>query len=625
MAQNENLFELFTQRVFRIPDYQRGYAWEEKQLSELWDDLDEIISENGDLRHHYTGTIFLDKTKPQKEDEWFESKFYNIVDGQQRLTTLVILIFELLKETEKGYCEIKKDELFEIFIAKKNLQETRKIYKFRYMDTDQNNKYLLRNIFEDDKIVSEPDNQNVYSKNLKLAKKFFSEKIKELDATQKETLFGKIIHKLVFDVRIIENDLDVQAVFETMNNRGKPLTVLEKLKNRLIYLTEKKINEPADRNTLRKKINDAWGKIYSSLAKNPHRVLDEDEFLSAHLSLFKKPEDNVFSEKSAERKVFQMFCNKPEKYAEEPVNYHVIEEYIVDLSDLAPVWYDIHNSPGLVKKILLLNGSKEVRIFLAALFKNTTISENERQFTLVLLEKILFRNGVPGMWCINIESTASHKARELYTEKITICEVNDFFSGITKETINQQSVINNFRYLFSYERGNKGFHRWWGLKYFLFEYEENLKKKYDETSNKVSLDDFGDTQIEHIIPRAWSNFWKNEIEEFTETINEDKKDYVIKVLLNTLGNLTILKEKNQELQDKSWDVKKKRFSTGSYNEIEISKYDKWNYTSIQKRGEKMLKFLCEKVQDNFTFDDETTRQILFDADYIIKRIYGDHI
>jgi len=48
-------------RVFRIPDYQRGYAWQEKQLIELWDDLEEIQSENGDFRKHYTGTIFLEE------------------------------------------------------------------------------------------------------------------------------------------------------------------------------------------------------------------------------------------------------------------------------------------------------------------------------------------------------------------------------------------------------------------------------------------------------------------------------------------------------------------------------------------------------------------------------------
>jgi hypothetical protein len=621
MAQTKSLLELFTQKVFRVPDYQRGYAWEEKQLSELWDDLDEISDESGILKQHYTGTIFLEETEPQPEEKWVTSKFYNIVDGQQRLTTIVILVFELLKETETGYCERRKNELFETFIAKKNLSETNEIYKFAYMSTNQNSRYLLKNIFENGKIVLENNNQNLYTENLKFAKEYFQKRIKSLNETQRELLFRKIVSALTFDIRTIEKDLDVQAVFETMNNRGKPLTALEKLKNRLIYLTEKLNVESTDRKVLREKINDAWGKIYSSLAQSPHNVLDEDVFLSAHLSLYKDPQGNVFSEKSAEEKVFQMFCNKPQKYGEETVDYKKIEDYIVSLSDLAPIWYKIHNSDGLTGKILLLNGSKEVKIFLASLFKGTADCDNERQIVLRLLEKLLFRNSVPGMWCTNVEYDTSHKAREFYNNEISIKDLSASFSDVVNRAINQQWVINAFRNLYSYERGNKGFHRWWGLKYFLFEYEENkLKKEFKETKDKVSLADFHKTQIEHIMPSAWWDSWKDEMEDFTLGMTEDK-GYAEKVLLNTLGNLTILGPKNQPMQNKSWDFKKKWFSTGSYNEIEVSKYDKWNYRSIQQRGEKMLEFLCEKVQDNFVFEKETIRQILFDTDYIIRKIY----
>ncbi|MBM3448463.1 MAG: DUF262 domain-containing protein [Bacteroidetes bacterium] len=53
-----NLTELFSTRVFRIPDYQRGYSWGEKQWVELWDDIDEIQFENGEFKKHYTGGEF---------------------------------------------------------------------------------------------------------------------------------------------------------------------------------------------------------------------------------------------------------------------------------------------------------------------------------------------------------------------------------------------------------------------------------------------------------------------------------------------------------------------------------------------------------------------------------------
>lgn len=78
-----NLTELFSTRFFRIPDYQRGYAWEDKQLGELWDDLDEIPTVNGELKKHYTGTIFLEETKPTEIESWLSNvKYFNVVDGQ---------------------------------------------------------------------------------------------------------------------------------------------------------------------------------------------------------------------------------------------------------------------------------------------------------------------------------------------------------------------------------------------------------------------------------------------------------------------------------------------------------------------------------------------------------------
>ena len=64
-----NLTELFNTRIFRIPDYQRGYAWEDKQLNELWDDLDEIPTVEGELKNHYTGTIYLEETNPTETEK----------------------------------------------------------------------------------------------------------------------------------------------------------------------------------------------------------------------------------------------------------------------------------------------------------------------------------------------------------------------------------------------------------------------------------------------------------------------------------------------------------------------------------------------------------------------------
>ena len=87
---------LFQNRLFRIPDYQRGYAWQQSQLTDFWDDL--VNLQEG--RYHYTGLLSLKNLKSSETtswggDLWMVSKGFkpcHIVDGQQRLTTFVILL-----------------------------------------------------------------------------------------------------------------------------------------------------------------------------------------------------------------------------------------------------------------------------------------------------------------------------------------------------------------------------------------------------------------------------------------------------------------------------------------------------------------------------------------------------
>jgi uncharacterized protein with ParB-like and HNH nuclease domain len=623
-----NLTELFNTRVFRIPDYQRGYAWEEKQLGELWDDLDEIQVIEGALKKHYTGTIYLDEIKPTESENWLSDvKFYNVVDGQQRLTTISILLFELLKATPIGYIEKKKDKLIETFIYESNMTGESKVYKFSYASTDKNHNFLLSSIFEDKKVILNQGNLNHYTKNLTNAKWFFNERISKLDDAQKNLLFKKLTTALQFDIRTIEEDLDVQAVFETMNNRGKSLSTLEKLKNRLIYLSEKLTNPYEDKKGLRKNINEAWGKIYTCLAQNPEQILDEDVFLSAHLSLYRKPVESTFSEKAAEERVFQMFCNKPEKYdldesgiKEEPICKKKIEDYILKLSELAPIWFQIHNSESkLIKRILVLDSRKEIKIFLASIL-NQTNDKSIQKSVFNLLEKILFRNRVPGIWIMDERTTATW-ARDIYNEEDTIEGINQKQTDTLNTDVVIPNIIQSFKSLFTYERGAKGFHRWGALKYFLFEYEEHLKHKAKESNDKVTIDDYSETTIEHIIPQQFSDNWQDLLNNFTDGLEEDNFEQARKVLINSLGNLTILKNgKNSSLGNKCWTDKKERFRTGSYNEIDISRHDSWTKDQIAQRGRDMLKFFETKI-NGLTFSDNDIEEILFYDEFIVNKIF----
>src|ERR1035437_5800097 len=101
MEEPKSLDSLFEKKIFRIPDYQRGYAWVQdkhnKQLQEFWEDLVNLP----DGRSHYTGVLTLtlipsNKIAEKANEHWLVDdqsyKVYHIVDGQQRLTTFVIFL-----------------------------------------------------------------------------------------------------------------------------------------------------------------------------------------------------------------------------------------------------------------------------------------------------------------------------------------------------------------------------------------------------------------------------------------------------------------------------------------------------------------------------------------------------
>ena len=97
--------------------------------------------------------------------------------------------------------------------------------------------------------------------------------------------YKKLTKRFLFNEYVIKDEFDVFVAFETMNNRGKNLSDLELLKNRLIYLTTLYSDEKlsaSDRQELRNDINEAWIEVYFQLGRNKEQSLNDDDFLKAH-------------------------------------------------------------------------------------------------------------------------------------------------------------------------------------------------------------------------------------------------------------------------------------------------------------------------------------------------------
>ena len=643
MANNDTtdlkLAQVFATKAFRIPDYQRGYAWGERQWNDLWEDIWDMTEDNisKEYQPHFTGTITLkeiNKDAIPLEELWFRERgnnFYDVVDGQQRLTTLEILLFELIKCYPDNE---EKEDLRNAYLFKSRNTTNTRFYLFSYNKNDKNRTFLLNHIFEDSTVIVQDGYVNVYTNNLSAAKTWFGEHISQLSDEKKRDLLRRIQTALVFDIKYISNNVSEQAVFETMNNRGKPLSILEKLKNRLLFLTAKLPNPQEDRIELSKKVNDAWRKIYDYLGKNPQKMLDEDEFLSAHLTLIREPEYYSFSEQVAEKKVFEMFCVRANQYflkctkatnddEREPiVDFFKISNYVQNMADFVPYWYEVYNSDDLrIKKILLLNGSKEMRILLATLLSFRNQQDDLVNKCIDLLLKVEFRNCLPSMSVVD-ERTYATRARELHNQEESLEDFHNKIEQLLNIGCNVEGMIGQFKSLFEYERGKKGFHRWNGLKFFLMEFEQHLHiERYKNDNPRVIWDNFNALNIEHVLPQSFCNNWNDTMTKYIsgKELSDDEKHRAEKIIVNTLGNLTILRDsKNSELQNDPWTIKCARYKAGSFSELAISEKEVWDGCAIRERGIEMIDFLASMVQ-GLSFTEQQKEELLFVSDkYFVK-------
>ncbi len=643
----KSLHTIFTDRILRIPSYQRGYSWandaeikERKdlvkikgQLMDLWNDIQNIPND----KWHYTGLLTLAEHTSPDYKEWLPRKAqYSIVDGQQRITSILILITVLVKYSKQFEYEFgDRDgdtEFHYLYISK----GTRKAYIFGYDQDNPSDKYFRKHILNLDEIEGD-SKESIYTENLIKARKFFEKVVGFYleDASNKiealQFLFDKVTTGLRLNEYILPNELDEYVVFETMNNRGKPLSQLEKLKNRLMYLIDKMSLSCDEKNDLIKSVNTAWITIYQSLGAEKSTPLDDDDFIKAHWIMYfgqyDRSESNVYAQH-----LFNHYFTIDRVYVNELQAFD-IQKYVKSLQKSSVYWNQIHHPKyfedadnNIRNKILGLH-----RVGFRAAFKPLVLAilHNTERLNLpnicTHLEKFAFKVFHAADRQSNTGDSKFYRlSASVYSGKIDSQKICDSIDTYTKEYYSFTNFKNLIEYLVEEK---KGFYKWSGLKYIFFEYDEFLrtKNKVSAVSSQLIWQDFKNRDsIEHIYPQsafqsletfcngddsperksAYDELQLNwhEFSIFTE--GERKR------LCNSLGNLlAITHSDNSSMQNDPFKHKVDQSEKGAQYRNRGYRYDSlsaqivankstWTPDHVKNRGLKILDFILSKLDED---------------------------
>ncbi|MGL2547865.1 DUF262 domain-containing protein [Helicobacter pylori] len=569
-----NLDGVIEKGVFEIPSYQRGYAWQIRQLKDFWNDL-EHVSKLGD-KFHYMHSLTL-----RKSDDDFGDIDFEIIDGQQRLATSLILLGLLAKTTQN------KDPKYSLI----NLEP---ILSYKYYGLSE----AFRAIMGEEKDLK-AFKTSFYAKNLIDAYAFFQEKISDTPMETLKKMFDALIKKMLFSVvGLNDNRIDPFSSFETINNRGKDLSTLELLKNRLHFVAHK-ICDEEDLENLQNEINDTYTRIYHDLR----------QFEDAHLESFLKHfvayyygENSKFKER-----LLNTAFDAHKKYDDLYDEYEKINDLLLYLSYSSKVWNFLHTlddeelrieiTPkmrGLLDKMRRLNALSDNAFLplLLSLFTIQRVGKNggkqpyatkELEGLLEYLERFGFLvYGVAGRDTSKKQlielAFKAFRAHRLWEDEITIEDLpvleKDFFKG---EHSGLKLLENNINF-----NNAKKWYEWGkALNYLLYEYE-----LYHNPETTLNFDGSIES-IEHILPQKPDQGYS------AKEKNWAKNPHIV----HALGNLLLIpKNANSSLSNKPFDEKRKEYLKGSYSEKEVAKNASFGVAQIKERSEKLLDFLITRYR-----------------------------
>lgn len=562
-AEHEYIKDLFDgENLFEIPDFQRPFAWEKDNFEQLIDDIKDALQVNQENYADFNEfePYFLGSLIRLQHEENGEYK-YLIIDGQQRLVSLVILIAvirDLMSEDTRNQLQSY------IYQEPKSIidQKEQSRVEIRLKERDFFREYILekegtlkRNQIDRTtfKSLTEPKKRIITA--IDVFKDGFVDNDYEDNGFMKD--FVKYLLKKVIMVVITTKSFESAfRLFNVVNARGMPLTNADLLKS---------VNLGKVPNEHREKYTNIWEDIEEEIGIEKMEMLIS--FIRS-IEIKKKARKSVFDE-------FQhiIFIEKPQFQGVEFIKYlnqvkdiylnRIVESKINTLNVEKEVHF--HNLMSIMRDFLPFNDWMGAVIKFDEKFNNDDyLYEFLKNF-----ERKIFIDWIVGM-------SLTERLTQIY-KIIRLIEENDDKALIINDPIFHDDIKkqrNKFKTSINHENFyGKG--RFQMAKYVLLridmERNENLHKKVSFTGNIT---------VEHVLPQKPNNYWKKK---FT--------DKAIQEWTNKLGNLTLLnaaknsRASNKPFKDKVETYFQKKSDFTITNELE--RVDDWNLLALKNRHSKL--------------------------------------
>lgn len=235
---HDTLAHLLQDRKLSVPDFQREYAWQQDNIDDFWEDITQALN---DSRHYFLGTVVLAEIESDDSRQ-------SIVDGQQRIVTTALLIYAISSKLLKIGKPKAQEKIFSDYIADYDLTEEAILPKLKLSTPDQAVYEKIIAGESPDSILQTLKNAKQESNLAKAYKQLFD---KLDDNGSSSEVYDRLIslerflaEKAQVLLAVASGLSEAYVIFETLNDRGAALTLVDLLKNFLLStVADNKVND----------------------------------------------------------------------------------------------------------------------------------------------------------------------------------------------------------------------------------------------------------------------------------------------------------------------------------------------------------------------------------------------